>query len=39
MDLPSTIAGFRTVAPLGDLEQAWQWSLNPVLHFAGALTC
>jgi len=38
MDLQSTIAGFRNVAPLGDLEQAWQWSLNPVLHFAGALT-
>ncbi|WP_033319535.1 hypothetical protein [Streptomyces yerevanensis] len=38
MDLQSTIAGFRNLAPLGDLEQAWWWSLNPVLHYTGALT-
>ncbi|MET7390201.1 hypothetical protein ACFYPT_37530 [Streptomyces sp. NPDC005529] len=38
MDLQSLVAGFRNAAPLGELEQAWQWNLNPVLHFAGALT-
>ncbi|NEC86125.1 hypothetical protein [Streptomyces sp. SID12501] len=38
MDLQATIAGFRNVAPLDGLDGAWRWSLNPVLHFAGALT-
>ncbi|MFF8230524.1 hypothetical protein [Streptomyces caelestis] len=38
MDLLSTIKAFRNVAPLEGLDQAWKWSLNPVLHFAGALT-
>ncbi|MFD5158378.1 hypothetical protein ACFWMJ_09940 [Streptomyces hawaiiensis] len=38
MDLLSTIEAFPRVAPLEGLDRAWKWSLNPVLHFAGALT-
>ncbi|MGI5427828.1 hypothetical protein [Streptomyces sp. CA-179760] len=38
MDLLSTIEAFPNVAPLEGLDRAWKWSLNPVLHFAGALT-
>lgn len=38
MDLLSTIEALPNVGPLEDLDRAWKWSLNPVLHFAGALT-
>ncbi|MGY0069480.1 hypothetical protein ACWZEH_22370 [Streptomyces sp. QTS137] len=38
MDLQATIANFPNVAPLEGLDGAWKWTLNPVLHFAGALT-
>ncbi len=35
MDLQTTLAGFPNAAPLDGLDQAWKWSLGPVLHFAG----
>ncbi|MGV9728506.1 hypothetical protein ACWDUE_14180 [Streptomyces albogriseolus] len=38
MDLLTTLAGFPNAAPLTGLDQAWTWSLGPVLHFAGAVT-
>ncbi|MFJ4783208.1 hypothetical protein [Streptomyces sp. NPDC088794] len=38
MDLQSAIAGFPDVTPLEGLPHAWQWSLNPVLRYAGVLT-
>ncbi|XMA39435.1 hypothetical protein O1157_30315 [Streptomyces albogriseolus] len=38
MALLTTLAGFPNAAPLVGLDQAWTWSLGPVLHFAGAVT-
>ncbi|MEU9548102.1 hypothetical protein AB0D88_03520 [Streptomyces werraensis] len=38
MDLLATLTGFPDAAPLTGLDQAWTWSLGPVLHFAGAVT-
>lgn len=38
MDLPATLTGFPHAAPLSGLDRAWQWSLNPVLRYAGVLT-
>ncbi|CAM5472728.1 hypothetical protein SALBM217S_10050 [Streptomyces griseoloalbus] len=38
MDLQTTLAGFPNAAPLDGLDQAWRWSLGPVLHFAGVLS-
>ncbi|MFI0503041.1 hypothetical protein ACH3WN_09240 [Streptomyces albogriseolus] len=38
MDLLTTLAGFPNAAPLAGLDQAWTWSLGPVLHFAGTVT-
>jgi hypothetical protein len=38
MDLQSTIALFPNAVPLPGQDRAWQWSLNPVLRYAGVLT-
>ncbi|GAA2939658.1 hypothetical protein ACFQZ0_31250 [Streptomyces erythrogriseus] len=38
MDLQTTLAGFPNATPLDGLDQAWKWSLGPVLHFAGLLS-
>ncbi|MFF9331616.1 hypothetical protein [Streptomyces albogriseolus] len=38
MDLQTTLAGFPNATPLDGLDQAWKWSLGPVLHFAGVLS-
>ncbi|MCO4697779.1 hypothetical protein LRR80_03847 [Streptomyces sp. RO-S4] len=38
MDLQTTLTGFPNAAPLDGLDQAWKWSMGPVLHFAGVLS-
>ncbi|MCM2422428.1 hypothetical protein [Streptomyces sp. RKAG293] len=38
MDIRAVVTGFRNVAPLPGLEDAWHWSPAPGINFAGALS-